>query len=354
MKIMRNSIRCPSGISKIAFLVVFLFFCSTIMGGEKGSWWRVYFTQPRGDREHTNNPESALIALLAYSKKSFYGAFYDISSDRIADAMVGASKRGVDVNLVTERDNDRPALKKLLNAGISIVTDEGRGLMHNKFAIIDDRIIWTGSFNLTRNGSLNNNNAIVIGSRELASIYSAEFFEMFDQRIFGNRSEQPFSRLINKYYVRIGDTHINVYFSPENNIGRILQKRIKKARRSIHFMVFSFTSDTIGEAIIERYRSGIQVYGILERSGTKSRYSEYIKMRLEGIPVKLDRSRYKMHHKVLIIDEKILITGSYNFSQAANRVNDENILIIYNEDIAREYLKEFYRLYGRPYSRRIR
>lgn len=355
MKIMRNNIRCRSGIMGIAFLVVFVFFCSTITGGQERSWWRIYFTHPRGDIEHTNNPESALIALLAYSEKSFNGAFYDISSDRIVDAMVEASKRGVHVNLVTERDNaDRPSLKKLLNAGISIVTDEGRGLMHNKFAIIDDRILWTGSFNLTRNGSLNNNNVIVIGSRELASIYSAEFFEMFDQRIFGNRSEQPFSRLINKYYVRIGDTHINAYFSPEDNINRILQKRIKSARRSIHFMVFSFTSDGIGEAIIERYRRGIQVFGILERSGTKSRYSEYIKMRLEGIPVKLDRNRYKMHHKVLIIDEKILITGSYNFSQAANRVNDENILIIYNEDIAREYLKEFYRLYGRPYPQRIR
>ncbi len=355
MKIMKNNIWRRLGVGGIAFLVVFVFFCSMLMGGHSGSWWRIYFTHPDRDIGRTSSPESALIALLEYSEKSFYGAFYDISSNRIVDAMVKACKRGVDINLVTEKDNaGRPALKKLLNAGILVVTDERKGLMHNKFAIIDDSIVWTGSFNLTRNGSLNNNNAIVIGSRELASIYRAEFFEMFDQRIFGNRSEQPFSRLINRYYVKIGDTHINVYFSPENNIGRILQKRIKGARKSIHFMLFSFTSDVIGEAIIDRYKSGVKVYGILERSGAKSRFSEYIKMKLEGIPIKLDRSRYKMHHKVLIIDEKILITGSFNFSQAANRVNDENILIIYDEDIAREYLKEFYRLYGKPYSYRTR
>ena len=69
-------------------------------------------------------------------------------------------------------------------------------------------------------------------------------------------------------------------------------------------------------------------------------------MKLEGIPVKLDKNRYKMHHKVLIIDGRLLMTGSYNFTKSANRNNDENVLIIDSEEIVGEYLKEFYRLYN--------
>ena len=348
MKVMKNDVEYRSGIMGITPIVLFMIISLMITEVHASAWWRVYFTHRSGNVERTDDPESALINLLQYAEKSFFGAFYDISSNRIIDAMIEAHKRGVVVNLVTEKDNScRLHLRKLLNAGISVVTDIGNGLMHNKFAIIDDRIVWTGSFNLTRNGSLNNNNAIAIWSRELALMYREEFYEMFDHRIFGNRSEQPFSRLINRYYVKMEDAHINVFFSPENNIDRILRKRIEKAQKSIHFMLFSFTSDLIGEAIIKRYKRGVKVYGLLERSGAKSRFSEYIKMKLEGIPVKLDRNRYKMHHKVLIIDGKILITGSYNFSRAANRVNDENIVIIDSESISREYLKEFYRLYGR-------
>jgi phosphatidylserine/phosphatidylglycerophosphate/cardiolipin synthase-like enzyme len=348
MKVMKNDVEYNSGIMIITRIVLFIIISLTLTGVHAGAWWRVYFTHRSGNVERNDNPESALITLLGYAERSFYGAFYDISSNRIIDAMIEAHKRGVVVNLVTERDNScRSPMRKLLNSGISVVTDTGNGLMHNKFAIIDDRIVWTGSFNLTRNGSLNNNNAVAIWSRELALIYKEEFCEMFDQRIFGNRSEQPFSRLTNRYYVKIGDAHINVFFSPDNNIDRILRKRIERAQESIHFMLFSFTSDLIGEAIIKRYKRGVKVYGLMDRSGAKNRFSEYVKMKLEGIPVKLGRNRYKMHHKVLIIDGRILITGSYNFSRAANRVNDENIIIIDNAGIAQEYLMEFDRLYGR-------
>jgi phosphatidylserine/phosphatidylglycerophosphate/cardiolipin synthase-like enzyme len=327
-----------------------LFFPGKI-SGEKNRWFSVYFTSPVKSSRGISagkNPENQLINTINRAEKKFYGAFYDISSLRVADALVKARKRGVEIRIVTEDDNlQDDAVKRLRDGGIPVVSDNRRGLMHNKFAVIDDSILWTGSYNLTRNGAWkNNNNAIKIYSRALARIYLHEFNEMFDRRIFGNRKEKgPFGNLGKKYYVKIGKTPVNAYFAPEDNVERIILRRLHRAKRSIRFMAFSFTSDRIGETVIRKHDEGLDVKGIFERNGTGSRHSEYVKMKIEGVPVKRDRNRNNMHHKVFIIDEKIVITGSYNFSRNANRNNDENILIISNREIARTYLDEFRRLY---------
>jgi hypothetical protein len=94
-----------------------------------------------------------------------------------------------------------------------------------------------------------------------------------------------------KYYVKIGDSDVNAYFSPDDDIEKIITGRIKKARKSIHFMAFSFTSDGIGEAMIKKFKEGVPVQGIFERRGANSKESEFIKMKLEGIPVRLDGNR---------------------------------------------------------------
>lgn len=317
-------------------------------GSDAGRMWRVYFTSPGSSAPAATTPDAALIELIANAKVSINGAFYSVSSARIAQSLMAAHARGVRVRLVTDSDYfDTRAIKEIARCGIPVVGDGRRGLMHNKFAVIDDCIVWTGSFNLTDNSiERNNNNAIAIVSPELAAIFNSEFEEMFQYRVFGNRKDfaiLPF--LGSRYYVKIGDMNINVYFSPEDNIERILRKRLAKAKTSVHFMAFSFTSDPLAESLIRLHKKGVRVCGVMERDGSSTKESEYIKMKVEGISVKLDNNRYKMHHKVMIIDESIVVTGSYNFSRGANVKNDENVLIIEDAEIAGMYMKEFNRLY---------
>lgn len=316
---------------------------------DDGGWWRVYFTSPPGFAANgAIDPEIGLSRLIDGARVSIHGAFYSISSKSLAGKMIEAHRRGVEVRLVLERRNARGAeFDRLTGAGIPVVSDTGRGLMHNKFAIIDGRIVWTGSYNLTENGvPKHNNNAIELESEELARIYEAEFDEMYTGRIFGNRRESgalPF--LTQRHYVKIGETDINVYFSPEDNVERIILKRLKKAKRSVHFMAFSFTSDPLGEELIALHKKGVRIFGVMERHGANSRESEFVKMRVEGLAVRLDTNRNQMHHKVIVIDERLVMTGSYNFSKSANRKNDENLITIDDPDIARQYLREFKRIY---------
>ncbi|MDR3238187.1 MAG: phospholipase D-like domain-containing protein [Spirochaetia bacterium] len=334
-------------ITRIIIPLFFLFLFSFHALGD--GWWQVFFNHPNSKTGVTSEtPEKALVKAINGAKTSFFAAFYDIDSVPVTQALVAAKKRGVNVRIVTDDSNyNNTQISQMLSAGIPVESDRRRELMHNKFAIIDNEKVWTGSYNVTANGeNRNNNNAILIHSPELASIFTEEFNEMFELGIFGNKNEPgPFGGIGKKYYVKIGDTDINAYFAPEDDVENIIIGRIKKAKKSIRFMAFSFTSDEIGEAMIKKFKEGVAVSGLFETRGAKSKDSEFIKMKVEGIPVKLDSNKYAMHHKVIIIDDYRLITGSYNFSKNASRRNDENCLMIDNEAICGLYIKEFERLY---------
>ena len=329
---------------KIFTLIILFTFTAN---GETPLKWQIFFTDPYGKSKNLITPDKAFINALRNSEESVFGAFYDISSEKISDEFIAAHKRGINVKIVTEKDNySGKALTSLIEAGIPVVKDNNAGFMHNKFAVIDKKSVFTGSYNLTENGTArNNNNAILIQSRKLAAIYLDEFNEMFHQRIFANKKEYgPFAHLTNKNIITTGDISLEVYFSPEDNVEDIICKKITEADDSIRFMAFSFTSSEISEAMIKKFKAGIDVKGIFEKRGAFTKHSEFIKMKLEGLPVQVDRNRYNMHHKVIIIDNSCVITGSYNFSKNASLRNDENILIIHNHDIAGLFIDEFNRL----------
>ena len=319
-------------------------------GPDAGRWWSVYVTVNAGNPLARGKPEAGLVSLVDGAADHVYGAFYQVTAPRVVDALCRARARGVDVKIVTESDTFRmresPA-GRFRDAGVEVACDDGRGLMHNKFAVADGERVWTGSYNPTPKGSgSHDENAILIRSPRLAAIFTEKFMMMFRDGVFANPAGPgPFSGILNRHHVRIDEADINVYFSPEDDVERIILGRLRKARTSIRFMAYSFTSDAVAEMMIRKHREGVDVRGVFERRGAKSPHGEYIKMKIEGIPVMLDRNRHAMHHKVIVIDEVRVITGSYNFSRNAARNNDENVLVIDDPGIAAAYLAEFRRLY---------
>lgn len=295
--------------------------------------------------------DKRLILKLNSATVSIDAALYDLDSAPIAIALIDAHKRNVKVRIVIENDNvGENEIKLLKHAGIVVKDDgENSGLMHHKFFIIDERYVWTGSYNTTYNGAYrNNNNVLWIESKKLAANYTQEFREMYVLNQYGKSSDIDiqFPLIILK-----DGTEIRTYFSPENDTITPLLEEIESAQKSIHFMAFSFTHDKLGNAMRERYKQGVVVKGVFDESGL-NRYSEYQIMERDGLYVTVDRTRGAMHHKVIVIDEKTVITGSYNFSKSAETRNTENLLIIKgNKKIAQAYIDEFYRLQF-PFIRR--
>lgn len=110
-------------------------------------------------------------------------------------------------------------------------------------------------------------------------------------------------------------------------------------------MAFSFTDDAIAEALIARHQAGVPVQVVFEKRNANGTGSAYGLLRRAGLDVHKDGNCHTMHHKVIIIDRRVVIAGSYNFTKRAEEVNDENSLIIEDPTLAQAFAAEFARVY---------
>ena len=307
-------------------------------------WYSLYFTNPEGASASTlrGGPDAMLAAAMDGATISIDVAAQEIDLWSIRDALIGAHEREVRVRVVTETDySSNPEMQALSLAGIQVRGDERQALMHNKFVIIDQAEIWTGSMNLTVNGAYhNNNNLLRIQSAQLADQYTQEFEEMLIEDRFGQLSWPE----VLQPPVEVEGTQIEVMFSPEMRVGDHIVALLQSAEESIHIMAFNLTLDTIAETILRRAGEGIEVQGLFDAGQSQNQGSDVPRFEDSGLDILLDGNPRKMHHKVIIVDESIVITGSYNFSRNAEEKNDENVLIIYSSRLAKEYLTEFSRL----------
>jgi phosphatidylserine/phosphatidylglycerophosphate/cardiolipin synthase-like enzyme len=308
----------------------------------EGDWYTLYFTHP-GEAGTGLAVESALVDSIASADQSIDLALYSFSLPTIADALIAASVRGVQVRLVMEADNmDSYQVNRLLGAGIPIQGDSSEGLMHNKFVIIDDREVWTGSLNLTITGAQEDaNNLIRLTSPELVIDYSVEFEAMYANGLFGDQHwpDTPYPLL------SIDGTALEAFFPPNDGASSRLIELINEADESVIFLASNFTSDPLSQALLMAQERGVAVSGLMDADNAVSDTGSDYQLLLDaGIPVMLDKDPGSMHHKVLIIDHAIVVLGSYNYTASAEKRNDENLLIIHSPELAARFLKEYQRL----------
>jgi phosphatidylserine/phosphatidylglycerophosphate/cardiolipin synthase-like enzyme len=145
----------------------------------------------------------------------------------------------------------------------------------------------------------------------------------------------------------IDGTRVEVYFSPDDGTLERMLELVQNAQESIFFMAYSFTDDDLAAAMIAAHNSGIEVAGVLDKAQALSNTGgEYQNLLENGIGVRLDGNPNSMHHKVIIFDGEIVVTGSYNFSKSAKTKNDENTLILHSSEIAEFFFNEFERVWG--------
>lgn len=309
---------------------------SSAEGGD--SFIRVFFSDPLTGRGR--GPDDELEAAINQAQRTVDVAIYNISLENIAGALIAAQSRGVQVRMVMESESmDKNVPTTLAEAGIPIIGDRREGLMHNKFTIIDGQEVWTGSMNYASTSAYTDfNNLVQIRSAEAAQNYTVEFEEMFLDDLFGpdTRARTPYPDVV------VGGVPVEVYFSPDDSVSDHIEAEIRDSRQSIDVLAYSFTSDPIAEAILDKHAEGVAVRAVFDQSQVKSNTGgEYENLRRAGLDVKMDGINGLMHHKVIIIDGKTVITGSYNFSASAERSNDENLIIIRSETLAQEFLLEF-------------
>lgn len=274
--------------------------------------------------------EESVLNVLQTATTSIHCALYDLRLERII-ALLNEKSRSLSVQVVIDDENKQ---KLPLRPLFPLKADGSYGLMHNKFCIIDQQTVITGSMNPTENDAhKNNNNLMIINSAILAHNYEQEFQEMWNG-IFkkGERVQNP--------VIQLPMTTLKNYFCPDDACAEQVEEELRKAQQSIYFMTFSFTHKGIANVLLLKHLNNVTVQGVMETTQI-SEHSVYPTLAYQLGTVRKDGNKRNMHHKVFIIDERTVVTGSFNPTAGGNERNDENILIMTNPLIAREFLDEF-------------
>jgi phosphatidylserine/phosphatidylglycerophosphate/cardiolipin synthase-like enzyme len=206
--------------------------------------------------------------------------------------------------------------------------------------VADGEWVETGSANYTdRDAYRNDNNGIVVQSRSLAENYAAEF-----EKMFGGQFGQAKPRGAPHPALTLAGARIENYFSPQDRAGTQVARWMSAAQQRIHFMAFAFTLDALGDTAVQRARAGVEVSGLFESGEVRNSFSEFQRLKEAGLDVLLDGNPWNLHHKVMIIDDRVTIFGSFNFSASADRENDENLLIVEDASLAQAFEEEYQRM----------
>lgn len=328
-----------------------------------------------GDSERPDLDLVKLIDEARGERCSVLAAVYDFNLQPVAEALARAKERGCDVRVVTDGDTidrsdpspDRPNRRKehkpeyeevfrtLRKAKIPVRDDGSRtAIMHDKYVVVDGKFVMTGSWNPSEDDTHRFfNNAALIRSKELALRYTADFEQLFAKYESPEsipRAEPAPEPDPANHSFEVGGRKVELYFPrAEPALGRVVELT-KAAEKSIHFLAFAFTAEELGAVLIEKAKSGVEVKGVFENSAACSGQYRALENAPRSAQRNLELYRWVygpinfMHHKVIIIDEKTVIFGSFNFSAKANSANDENLLVITDRKLAKAFEDEHARI----------
>ena len=342
---------------------------------------RLFFTAPGINPETARDTGIAdkLANLILSARKKVDICIYELSEPKIYEALITVYKKGIPVRFVGDIANtDYSGYQALMAANIPMTLGHyvsgNDYIMHNKFMVIDSEWVTMGSANYTGSGTvMNHENVLIFRSTNMASYYTREFENIYNNGTFG-LDKVPFANFTqNKFTINAGksdETKVEVYFTPyinghpgyENTNDRILEC-ISNAQHSICVAMFAFTEPNIAQAIIYMATNrGVEVYLALDKGWhTASEWSMHQVFIDAGLNVRYDGNENyfpdnpyhgaKIHDKIMIIDagypSSLVFSGSFNFSSAAaDDGNDENCIIISNMQIANLYREEFARIYN--------
>jgi phosphatidylserine/phosphatidylglycerophosphate/cardiolipin synthase-like enzyme len=151
----------------------------------------------------------------------------------------------------------------------------------------------------------------------------------------------------------VPQTQIRVYFTPGDSAEMAIVDQLLNAKESILVQAYSFTNPAIASALADAHRRGVSVSILLDKSHRTQKYSAADFTAHAGIPTLIDDRHAIAHNKIMIIDGRVVITGSYNFTKAAEKSNAENLVIIESGSVAEKYHNNWqkHRRHSQPYQR---
>jgi phosphatidylserine/phosphatidylglycerophosphate/cardiolipin synthase-like enzyme len=249
----------------------------------------------------------------------------------------------------------------------------GTASMHTKFTVVNDELVVTGSANLSASASLaNHEHVVIVKNAKLAKVYIDEFEEqrtaakaMRDamtkdewkdfhaSKQFPDDWGQGRSRRLNDALRAIdakaanGTGLVRTYFSPDDGCEQVALTELRKARKSIHVAMYSFTSRALAQELVRAAQRGVEVILVADDHQQSIGASEPINEILEAEPrVRFVRGNNHLgnyssiHHKYAVVDGTVVLGGSFNWTAQANRYNDENLIVVKSKKLAARFTRD--------------
>lgn len=305
--------------------------------------------------QEQGGPDSLLDPILEFigragSRQNLMIAVQEIDNPAIANAIIAARLRGAVIDLVVEQsyllaakkpkdlagahapggkhEINRELFNAILRSTADVKVDFNPNIFHQKFMVLGNRVL-TGSTNFTTTGVTKNlNHIVVINDAEVANAYKKEFKEIREGR-FGKFSvaHGPAPK-----EAKVSGIRVKPLFAPDHAPEMEIMKQILKAKERVDFAAFTFAqSSGIDDALIAAHRNGITINGVLDRRQANQKWAAKHSLHAAGIKVAVAGGRGqlgKVHHKLMTIDNKVSIFGSFNYTKPANKSNDENIIVV--------------------------
>lgn len=334
------------------------------------------FLGPTGAAGAPDDLEKVIVDFIDESEYTLDIAVQELDNPRIAAAIDRAARRKrpgtntfVQVRLVTEGDylkEDKPVdppdktvsldtnrqqFVTLLRGAVDGKIDFNPKIFHHKFIVRDQgkahEAVLTGSANFTTTDTHRNlNHVVIFHDIGVAAAYQSEFEQLWDG-IFGERS--PRLTTTDPLTLDIEGSPVQILFSPDNNPELRIVNEILKAQASAHFMMFTFAkSTTIDDVLLTRLQGGgFEVMGVLDGGQSAQKWSPHKALIKKGARLRRETlpNNGKLHHKLLVLDDRTVIGGSFNYTGPANRYNDENLFLVRNADVAAFFKAEVKRVF---------
>lgn len=288
----------------------------------------------------TDRIPASLVAAIDRTEKTLLLALYDLRLSDVAEALLRAKARGVDIRLVYDEGHAKAAApdgsagpsaeyQALVDAGVPVRLLKGGGsfgIMHHKYAIFDGKLLMTGSFNWTNAADERNfENAEFKTDRALIDGFARNWKWMWglSQAGFGAPPADP-----QKPVAFAGGRFPRYAFSPQGGVEAMLLDAIRRSKRTIDVAMFSFYSQPVAAALVEARARGVVVR--VASDAMQARRSQAMRALADGgVDLRLSAGRGGsgvMHHKYALFDGALLMSGSYNFSANAELYNFESDL----------------------------
>jgi phosphatidylserine/phosphatidylglycerophosphate/cardiolipin synthase-like enzyme len=307
--------------------------------------------------------DAVIRGFISGAKKSLHIAVQELDSHTIAEAIIAAKQAKLQVQLILEGDylvqspgvadpwaaggdneDNRIIHNAVLRAGIDVITDLNPAIFHQKFIVRDPgastAAVLTGSTNFTLTDTGTNppgnphkagnnlNHIVVLHGKTGADQYLAEFNRL-RSGTFGDLHERREPRPAE---FRLGHIRVKPIFAPDQGPEMEIMKQMLKATTSIDFAMFTFAqSSGIDDTMIRLVGQLARLRGVLDRGQGVQQWAATQPLKAAGVELfenKPGTGVRKVHHKLMVIDERLVIAGSFNYTAPATTLNDENIIVL--------------------------